>query len=163
MPSVDVVSKVDLQVLDNAVNNVKREILSRFDFRNIETEITFDRKAKSVHIVSGDDMRIKSIIDLLFGQCTRFKLDVKCLDLKEIETVTVNKAKTDIFIREGIPIEIGRKIVKLVKELKLKVQAAIQDDQVRLTGKKIDDLQHIMKLLREQDYDVPLQFTNMRD
>ncbi|MFC1925738.1 YajQ family cyclic di-GMP-binding protein [Chloroflexota bacterium] len=162
MPSVDVVSKVDLQVMDNAINNVKREIFSRFDFKNIETEITFDRKAKSIHVVSGDDMRVKSIIDMLGGQCTRFQLDLKCLDVKEIETVTVDKAKVDILIKEGIPKETGQKIVKLVKERKVKVQTAIQDDQVRLTGKKIDDLQEIMQLLREQDYDVPLQFTNMR-
>ena len=162
MPSVDVVSKVDLQVLDNAINNIKREILSRWDFKNTETEVTFDRKSKSIHIVSGDDMRVKAVIEMLTAQCTRFKLDIKCLDFKEIETVSVNKAKTDIHIKEGIPKELGQKIVKLVKELKLKVQPAIQDDQVRLTGKKIDDLQQIMQLLREQDYDVPLQFTNMK-
>ena len=163
MPSVDVVSKVDLQTMDNAINNVKREILTRFDFRNINTEITFDRKAKSIHIVSGDDMKVKVITELIFAQCTRFKLDVKCLDLKEIETLSANTAKMDILIREGIPIDTSRKIVKLIKETKLKVQSAIQDEQVRMTGKKIDDLQTIMKLLREQDYDVPLQFTNMKD
>lgn len=162
MPSVDVVSKVDLQALDNAINNVKREILTRFDFRNIQTEINFDRKAKSIHIVSGDDLRIKAIIEMLIGQCTRFKLDAKCLDFKEIETVSPTRAKMDILIKEGIPKELGQKIVKLIKEQKLKVQTAIQDDQVRITGKKIDDLQGIMQLLREQDYDIPLQFTNMK-
>ncbi|MFC2017766.1 YajQ family cyclic di-GMP-binding protein [Chloroflexota bacterium] len=162
MPSVDVVSQVDLQDLDNALNNVKREILTRFDFRNIKSEIDFDRKTKSIHIVSGDDLKIKAIIEMLFGQCTRFKLDAKCLDLNEIETVSPSKAKMDILIKEGIPKETGQKMVKLIKELKLKVQTAIQDDQVRITGKKIDDLQEIMKLLKEQDYDIPLQFTNMR-
>lgn len=162
MPSVDVVSRVDLQDLDNALNNVKREVLTRFDFRNINTEISFDRKAKNIHIVSGDDLKIKAIMEMLIGQCTRFKLDAKCLDLREIETVSPTKAKMDIFIKEGIPKETGQKIVKLIKELKLKVQTALQDDQVRITGKKIDDLQEIMKLLKEQDYDIPLQFTNMR-
>ena len=162
MPSVDVVSKVDLQSMDNAINNVKREIITRFDFRNVNTEIDFDRKAKSIHIVSGDDSKIKAIIELLIGHLTRFKLDAKCLDLKEIETVSASKAKTDIHIKEGIPIETSRKIIKLIKETKLKVQSAIQDEQVRITGKKIDDLQNIMQLLREQDYDVPLQFTNMK-
>lgn len=162
MPSVDVVSKVDLQAMDNAINNVKREILTRFDFRNVNTEIDFDRKAKSIHIVSGDDSKIKAIIELLIGHLTRFKLDAKCLDLKEIETVSASRAKMDIFIKEGIPIEISRKIVKLIKELKLKVQPAIQDEQVRITGKKIDDLQEIMRLLKEQDYDIPLQFANMK-
>jgi len=163
MPSVDVVSKVDLQTMDNAINNVKREILGRYDFKNIDTEVTFDRKAKSIHIVSGDDLKVKAIIEMLISQCTRFKLDIKCLDFKEIETISVSKAKMDITIKEGIPKETGQKIVKLVKELKVKVQTTIQDNQVRLTGKKIDDLQEIMQLLREQDYDIPLQFTNMRD
>jgi len=163
MPSVDVVSKVDLQAMDNAINNVKREIITRFDFRNVNTEITFDRKAKSIHIVSGDDLRVKTITEMLVGQLTRFKLDAKCLDLKEIETVSASRAKLEIFIKEGIPIELSRKIVKLIKELKLKVQPAIQDEQVRITGKKIDDLQEIMRLLKEQDYDIPLQFTNMKN
>jgi len=162
MPSVDVVSQVDLQNLDNALNNVKREILTRFDFKNINTEIVFDRKTKNIHIVSGDDLKIKAIVEMLIGQFTRFKLDAKCLDLREIETVSPAKAKMDIFIKEGIPKETGQKIVKFIKELKLKVQTAIQDNQVRITGKKIDDLQEIMKLLKEQDYDIPLQFTNMR-
>jgi len=162
MPSVDVVSKVDLQAMDNAINNVKREILSRFDLRKVATEITFDRKAKSIHIVSGDDWQIKIITEMLIGQCTRFKLDAKCLDFKEIETVSASRAKMDIFIKEGIPKETGQKIVKLIKGLKLKVQPAIQDDQVRISGKKIDDLQEIMRLLKEQDYDIPLQFVNMK-
>ena len=163
MPSVDVVSKVDLQALDNAINNVKREILTRFDFKNVNTEITFDRKAKSIHIVSGDDWKVKTITEMLIGQCTRFKLDAKCLDFKEIEATSNGRAKMDILIKEGISRETGQKIVKLIKDLKVKVQTAIQDDQVRITGKKIDDLQEIMRLLKEQDYDIPLQFTNMRN
>jgi uncharacterized protein YajQ (UPF0234 family) len=163
MPSVDVVSKVDLQALDNAINNVKREILTRFDFKNVNTEITFDRKAKSIHIVSGDDWRVKVITEMLIGQCARFKLDAKCLDLKGIEATSNGRAKMDILIKEGIPKETGQKIVKLIKDLKVKVQPAIQDNQVRITGKKIDDLQEIMRLLEEQDYDIPLQFANMRN
>ena len=136
MPSVDVVSKVDLQVLDNAINNVKREIFTRFDFKNVKSEIILDRKAKCIHIVTGDDLKVKAVKELLFGQCIRLKEDPKCLDIK--------------------------KIVKLIKGRKLKVQPAIQDDQVRITGKKIDDLQEIMRLLKEQDYDIPLQFVNMK-
>jgi hypothetical protein len=89
-------------------------------------------------------------------------LDPKCLDIKEIEPTSHGTAKIDILIKEGIPKEIGQKIVKLIKGLKMKVQPAIQDDQVRITGKKIDDLQEIMRLLKEQDYDIPLQFTNMK-
>ena len=162
MPSVDVVSRVDLQVLDNAINNVKREISARFDFKNVKSEITFDRKAKSIHIVTGDDWKAKTVTEMLIGQCTRLKLDSKCLDTKEIESTSHGTVKMDILIKEGIPKETGQKIVKLIKGLKIKVQSTIQDDQVRLTGKKIDDLQEIMRLLKEQDYDIPLQFVNMK-
>jgi len=162
MPSVDVVSKVDLQALDNAINNVKREITTRFDFKNVKSDITFDRKAKSIHIVTGDDLKVKAVKELLIGQCTRFKLDTKCLDFKEIEATSHNTVKMDIILKEGIPKEAGQKIVKLIKGLKVKVQPAIQDDQVRITGKKIDDLQEIMRLLKEQDYNIPLQFVNMK-
>ncbi len=162
MPSVDVVSKADLQALDNAINNVKREISTRFDFKNVKSEITFDRKAKCIHIVTGDDWKAKAVTEMLIGQCTRFKLDPRCLDLKEIESTSHNTVKLDIIIKEGIPKETGQKIVKLIKSLKLKVQPAIQDDQVRMTGKKIDDLQEIMQLLKEQDYNIPLQFVNMK-
>lgn len=162
MPSVDVVSRVDLQALDNAVNNVKREIASRFDFKNVHTEITYDRKAKSIHIVSGDDWKIKTITEILIGQCTRFKVDPKCLEPKEIEATSHGTVKTDIIIKEGIPADTCQKITKLIKGLKIKVQPAIQENQVRLTGKKIDDLQETMRLLREQDYDIPLQFVNMK-
>jgi uncharacterized protein YajQ (UPF0234 family) len=162
MPSVDVVSKVDLQALDNVINNVKREISARFDFKNVKSEITFDRKAKCIHIVTGDDWKVKTVTEMLIGQCTRLKVDPKCLDLKKIEATSHGTAKMDILIKEGIPKETGQKIVKLIKGLKIKVQSTIQDGQVRLAGKKIDDLQEIMRLLKEQDYDIPLQFVNMK-
>ncbi|MFC1943619.1 YajQ family cyclic di-GMP-binding protein [Chloroflexota bacterium] len=162
MPSVDVVSKVDLQALDNAINNVKREISTRFDFKNVRSEITFDRKAKYIHIVTGDDWKVKAVVEMLIGQCSRLKLDPKCLDLKEIEPTSHGAAKMDILMKEGIPKETSQKIVKLIKGLKIKVQPAIQDDQVRITGKKIDDLQEIMQRLKEQDYNIPLQFVNMK-
>jgi len=163
MASVDVVSKVDLQTLDNAINNVRREISTRFDFKNVKSEITYDRKAKNIHITTGDDLKVKTVTEMLIGQCSRLKFDPKCLDFKEIEPTSHGTAKMDIFIKEGIPKETGQKMVKLIKGLKLKVQPAIQNDQVRITGKKIDDLQEIMQLLREQDYDVPLQFVNMKN
>jgi uncharacterized protein YajQ (UPF0234 family) len=162
MPSVDVVSKVNLQALDNAINNVKREISTRFDFKNVKSEITFDRKAKYIHIVTGDDWKVKAVTEMLIGQCTRLKVDSKCLDLKEIESTSHGTVKVDILIKEGIPKEICQKIVKFIKGLKIKVQSTIQDDQVRITGKKIDDLQEIMRLLKEQGYNIPLQFVNMK-
>jgi len=162
MPSVDVVSKVDLQSLDNAINNVKREITTRYDFKNIRSEITYDKKTKRIHIVTGDDWKVKAVINMLIGQCTRLKLDPKCLDFQKIEATSQLTAKTDILLTEGISKELAQNMVKLIKGLKMNVQPAIQDDQVRITGKKIDDLQHIMQLLREEDYDIPLQFVNMK-
>ena len=163
MPSVDAVSKVNLQTLNNAINNVKREISTRFDFKNIESEIAFDRKTKYIHIVTGDDWKVKAVTEMLIGQCTRLKVNPKCLDIKEIEPTSRGAVKVDILIKEGIPKETGQKIVKLIKSLNIKVQSAIQDDQVRITGKKIDDLQEIMRLLKEQDYNIPLQFVNMKN
>ena len=162
MPSVDVVSQVDLQSLDNAANNVKREVATRFDFRNVETEITLNRKESSFHLRSGDDMKIKSLREMLIDQCVRQKVDPKCLEFKEIEATSRGGAKMNITIKEGIPKETCKKMVKEIKQLKLKVQATIQDEQVRLSGKKIDDLQTIMTMLKEQDYGIPLQFINMK-
>jgi uncharacterized protein YajQ (UPF0234 family) len=153
MPSVDVVSNVDLQALDNAINNVKREISTRFDFKKVKSEITLDRKAKYIHIVTGDDGKVKAVTEMLIGQCVRLKVDPKCLDLKEIEPTSHGTAKRDILIKEGIPKETCQKIVN---------QPAMKDEQVRITGKKIDDLQEIMRLLKEQDYNIPLQFVNMK-
>ena len=162
MPSVDVVSRVDLQALDNAANNVKREIATRFDFRNVRTEITLNKKESFIHIRTGDEMKIKSIREMLIDQCVRLKIDPKCLDFKEIEATSRGGAKTNVMIKEGIPKETCQKMVKLIKGLKLKVQPAIQDQQLRLTGKKIDDLQAIMQRLKEEDYGIPLQFVNMK-
>ncbi len=162
MPSLDVVSTVDLQALDNAINNVKREISIRFDFKNVKSEITLDRKGKYIHIVTGDDMKVKAIIETLRGQCIRLKVDPKSLDLKEIEPTSQGTTKVDIKIKDGIPRETCLKIVKLIKGLKVKVQPTILDDHVRISGNKIDDLQEVMRLLMEQDYDLTLQFVNIK-
>ncbi len=162
MPSLDVVSKVDMQALDNAVNNVKREVAGRYDFKNVTTEITLDKKEKSIHIVSGDDMKVKAVVDMLFGRCARQNISPKSLEMGTISASTQGSAKVDVKIKEGISKETAQKIVKYIKGLGMKVQPAIQDDQVRITGKQIDDLQEIMRLLNEQDFNVPLQFVNMK-
>ncbi len=160
MPSLDVVSMVDMQALDNAINNVKREISSRFDFKNVKSEVTLDRKAKSIHILSGDDGNVKAITEMLIGQCARLKVDPKCLEWKKIEPTS--PAKLDIQIKTGIPRETAQQMVKLIKGTKLKVQPVIQEDQVRVSGKSIDDLREVMSLLLEQDYKIGLQFINMK-
>jgi len=162
MPSVDVVGKLDMQALENGANNLKREITTRFDFKRVTTEIVLDRKGKCLHITTADEVKVQSITEMFLDQCVRFKVDLKSLDIKQIEPGARGSAKRDICFKEGIPKETCQKIVKLIKGLKMKVQPAIQENSVRLTGKKIDDLQKIMQLLREQDYDVPLQFVNMK-
>ena len=162
MPSLDIVSTVDIQMLENAINNVKREISTRYDFRSIVSEITFDRKEKIIHISSGDDMKIKAITESLIGQAARLKLDPKILDPQKIEPAAQGTAKRDIKVKEGISRETAQKMLKFIKASGIKVQPAIQDDQIRVTGKQIDDLQALMALLRAQEYDVPLQFMNMK-
>ncbi len=162
MPSLDVVSTVDLQSVANAVNNTKREIASRYDFRGVKTEIDLDQKEKNIHIVSGDEWKVTTVKDMLVGQCIRQKVDPKSLETGKIDTVSTSIAKLDIKINEGISKEISQKIVKYIKGLKIKIQPAILDNKIRITGKQIDDLQEIMRLLNEQDWGVPLQFVNMK-
>ena len=162
MPSLDVVSTVDLQSLENAINNTKREIVTRYDFRSVKTDISFDRKDTSIHIISGDDWKVKTVKDILISQCIRQKVDPKSLDIGKVDIVSTTVAKLDIHIKEGIPKETSQKIVKYIKSLKIKVQPSILDNKLRITGKQIDDLQEIMRLLTEQDYGVPLQFINLK-
>ena len=162
MPSLDVVSTVDLQSLDNAVNNAKREIATRFDFRSVKTEIVLDRKEKVIHVISGDDWKVKTVKDILLGQCIRQKVDPKSLEIGKVETSSLTVSKMDIQVKEGIPKETAQKIVKYIKSLKIKVQPAILDNKLRVSGKQIDDLQEIMRLLTEQDFGVPLQFVNVK-
>jgi cyclic-di-GMP-binding protein len=162
MPSLDVVSTVDLQSLDNAVNNTKREIAGRFDFRSVKTEIVLDRKEKAIHIQSGDEWKVKTVKDILVSQCIRQKVDPKSLEFGRIDVASLTVARIDVKIKEGISKETSQKMVKYIKSLKIKVQPAILDEKVRITGKQIDDLQEIMRLLREQDYGVPLQFVNLK-
>ncbi|PTN32324.1 YajQ family cyclic di-GMP-binding protein [Desulfonatronum sp. SC1] len=162
MPSFDIVSKVDLQEVDNAVNNVRKELDTRFDFRNVKTDLDLNRKEKVLHVVTGDEMKIRAIQDLLKVHFTRRKLDPRSLEFKELEATSQGRVKMDILIKEGISKDTAQKIVKLIKAQKLKVQAAIQDEQVRVTGKKIDDLQAVIKLLDDQELDVPLQHVNMK-
>ena len=162
MPTFDIVSKVDLQEVDNAVNNVRKELDTRFDFRNVKTDLELNRKEKVLHVVTGDEMKIRAIQDLLKMHFTRRKLDPKSMEFKELEATSQGRVKMDILIKEGISKDTAQKIVKLIKAQKLKVQAAIQDEQGRVTGKQIDDLQSVIRLLDDQEFDVPLQHVNMK-
>lgn len=162
MPSFDIVSRVELQELDNAVNNTKKEIETRYDFRGVVTELALNKGAKKLNIETGDEMKMRAVQDMLIGHCVRRKIDPRCLDFKDIEPTSKGRVKRDVLIKEGISKEIGQKVVKMIKESKLKVQAAIQDEQVRVTGKQIDDLQSVIRMVKEADLDVPMQFVNMK-
>lgn len=162
MPSFDVVSKVDLQEVDNAINNVKKEIETRYDFRNTNTELELHKGDHRIHVVAADEMKMRALEEMLHVHFVRRKVDAKCLEFCEMEGTSKGQLKRDIKILEGIGKEPAQKIVKCIKESKLKVQAAIQDQQVRVTGKKIDDLQTVMQLLRDNDFGLPLQFVNMK-
>ncbi|MGH7845002.1 MAG: YajQ family cyclic di-GMP-binding protein [Candidatus Binatia bacterium] len=161
MASFDIVNRVDAQELDNAINITKKVILNRFDFRQSKTEINLDKKEKKIHIVTEDEMKMKAIQETLIENLVKRKVDIKCLDAKEIEMAAHGMIRRELAIKEGIDPDTARAIVKMIKGQKLKVQAAIQEKQVRVTGKNIDDLQAVIKMLRASPVEVPLQFINL--
>ncbi|MBI2985625.1 MAG: YajQ family cyclic di-GMP-binding protein [Deltaproteobacteria bacterium] len=161
MASFDIVSRVDLQEADNAVNMTRKAILARFDFRESKTEITLDKKEKKIHILTEDEMKMRSVQDTLLEHLVRRKVDVKCLEPGEIQMASHGMIRREFAIKEGVDADTARMIVRLIKAQKLKVQAAIQENQVRVSGKKIDDLQAVIKIVREAKIQIPLQFINM--
>jgi len=162
MPSFDIVSELDLQEVDNAVNNVRKEVDTRYDFRGVVTEMEFNRKTKTISLVTGDDMKIRAIRDMLISHFVRRKVDPKSMEFGEPENTSRGQLKQEIRLHDGIDKDNARKLVKMIKDSKLKVQAAIQDEQVRVTGKKIDDLQAVIALLKDSDFELPLQYVNMK-
>lgn len=161
MPSFDVVSEIDKQEIDNAVNQVKKEVAQRYDFRGSKTEINLEPDA--IQLVSDDDYKVKAVIDVLIAKAVRRSVDPKALSVGKIEAAGGGLAKCSVKLVEGVSQDKGREIVKYIKESKLKVQVQIQDNQVRVTGKKRDDLQEVIALLKSKDFDLPLQFKNFRD
>jgi cyclic-di-GMP-binding protein len=162
MPSFDIVSRVDFQEVDNAVNITKKTILSRYDFRNSKTEITLDKKEKKIQVTTEDDMKLRAVQDSLIENLVKRKVDRKFLETKQTEPAAQGMIRRELAIKEGVDSDTARSIVKMIKDRKLKVQAAIQDNQVRVTGKKIDDLQEVIQLLRGTPLPIPLQFINMQ-
>jgi uncharacterized protein YajQ (UPF0234 family) len=161
MPSFDVVCRIDLQEVDNAINQVLRELSQRFDFRNVKTEIR--RDGDTVHLLSADDYKVRATGTLLRERLARRQVPLKALREGPVEPGPAGAAKQQIDLQQGISSDAAREMVKVVKDAKLKVQVAIQGDQLRVTGKKKDDLQAVMKVLRDQDLGVAFQFANFRD
>jgi uncharacterized protein YajQ (UPF0234 family) len=162
MPSFDIVSRIDLQEVDNAVNITTKTMLTRYDFRGSKTEISLDKKEKKIQVMTEDDMKMRAIQDTLIENLAKRKVDRRCLDPKTTEPAAQGMIRREIAIKEGVDSDNARSIVKMIKDKKLKVQAAIQDGQVRVTGKKIDDLQDVIQMLRDAKIEIPLQFINMQ-
>lgn len=160
MPSFDVVSEVDMHELQNAVDQTAREIGTRFDFKGTASKI--ERADTTLTLIGDNPFQVQQVQDILLAKMAKRGLDVACLDIAEAE-VSGNVARQKITVRQGIDKETAKKVVKLIKESQIKVQAAIQGEQVRVTGKKRDDLQQVMALLRHGDLGLPLQFNNFRD
>lgn len=162
MPSFDIVSKVDLQTLDNAVNVAKKEIDNRFDFKGTHVSIELNKKDMAIDLEVESDMKLKQVEDVLLTKAMRQGLESNAFDLSKEYTGSGKYIRKTIPVKNGIDKEMSKKIVKLIKDSGLKVQAAIMDDTIRVTGKKIDDLQDVIQLCRSSSLDIPLQFTNMK-
>ena len=163
MPSFDVVNNVDMQEVANAVSNANKEVAQRYDFRGSETTIELDAGAGQIVIRTEDEMKIEAVQDVIVTQAVRRKLNTDCLEFREPQPAGGKTLRQEVLIHQGIDREIAQKIVKDVKGMKMKVQVAIQGEELRVTGKKRDDLQEVIALLKSKQYGIPLQFINMRD
>ena len=163
MPSFDIVSKVDAQALDNAVNVVTKEITNRFDFKGSHVVINLDKKEFLIKLETDDDMKMRQLIDVLISRAHKQGIAPEAFDASK-EGGQIGKAwKKEVKVMNGLKQEDAKKIVKLIKDAGLKVQASINDDLVRVTGKKIDDLQDVIQLCKTGNLGFPLQYVNMRD
>ena len=160
MPSFDVVSEVDMHEVNNALDQARREVNTRYDFKNTNAQIDF--KDDIITLSANSEFHVKQMLDVVYLKMAKRKVDIKSFEESDVEMVGMT-ARQKISLRQGIDKDSARKIVKMIKESKLKVQSAIQGEQVRVTGKKRDDLQNVMAMLREAKLDLPLQYTNFRD
>lgn len=163
MPSFDIVSEINQVEVHNAVDQCNKEITNRFDFKGSDARVELNEKTKVLAAFADDDFKLGQLRDVLTGKLAKRGIDIRCLDLGEIEKVSGNKVKQDITLRSGVDQELGKKIAKLIKDSKTKVQASIQGDAVRVTGAKKDTLQDTIALVRKSVTDFPLQFKNFRD
>lgn len=160
--SFDIVSKVDLQEVSNAVQQAVKEIGQRFDFRGSKSTIDLDKGKNEIHVVSDDEYKLKSVIDVLQSKLVKRNVPLKALEYGKIEDAAAGTVRQVVSLQQGIPTEKAKDIVKAIKTSKLKVQAEIQKDQLRVRAKKIDDLQAVIGLLKEQDFGVHIEFVNYR-
>lgn len=160
--SFDIVSNVDMQEVKNAVNQATMEIRQRFDFKGSKSEITLDEKASALNLVSDDDPKMKSVIDILESKLIKRQVSLKALSYGKVEPAGGNTVRQTIQLQQGIPQEKGKEIVKALKGMKVKVQGQVMDDQVRVSGKNRDDLQEVIAELKGKDFGIAMSFTNYR-
>jgi len=162
MPSFDIVSKVDQQILDNAVNVTKKEITNRFDFKDSPVKIDLNKKDMKIDLEAESDMKIKQIVDVLISRSMKQGLDPLAFDLEKEPQQSGKVVRQEVPVRNGLKQEDAKKVTKLIKDSGLKVQSQIMDDLVRVTAKKIDDLQAVIKLCSGANLGIALQYINMR-
>jgi uncharacterized protein YajQ (UPF0234 family) len=160
--SFDVVSKVDLQEVSNAVQQAGKEIATRFDFRGSASKIEWNEKELALTLTSDDEYKLKSVVDILETRLAKRGIATRSLDFGKVEPAALATVRQVVKVQQGIPSEKAKEIVRAIKDRKLKVQASIQADQVRVSGKNKDDLQEVQALLRAGDFGLPLQFANYR-
>ena len=160
--SFDVVSKVDYNMVDEAIMNAQKEIVNRFDFKNIRAEITFDKKANSILLSSSDEFKVKAVYDVLLTKLSKRGVPLKNFQPQKVESALGGTAKQAVKIQQGIPQDKAKEMVKFVKDNKFKATVSIQADTLRVVSRSKDELQNIMALLRGHDFGITLQFTNYR-
>lgn len=160
--SFDIVSNVDLQEVKNAVNQATMEIRQRFDFKGSKSEISLDEKAPALNLISDDEHKMKSVVDVLESKLIKRKVSLKALSYGQVEPAAGGTVRQTIQLQQGIPHEKGKEIVKAIKGMKIKVQGQLMDDQVRVSGKNRDDLQAVIAELKEKDFGIAMSFTNYR-
>ena len=164
MPSFDIVVETDLQEVENAVNQARKEIAQRYDFRGSKSRIDWEKSAAEITLLGDDEYKLTAVLDILKTKLIRRGVSIKNLEIGTAEDAAGGLRRQRIDLQQGIPVEIAKELVKRIKKEKLKVQAQIQEDQVRVSGKKRDDLQRVMQIAREADDLGPeFQFTNRRD
>lgn len=162
MASFDIVNEINAQEVDNAVNNTLKEVSTRYDFKGLHSEVEFHKKDNRISMVAAENMKLKAMKEMLIKHFIKRGLEPKALEYGEEEGTSQGHVKISITIKEGIDRDTAKKIVKEIKNLKLKVQPAIQDEQVRVSGKKIDELQEVIQHLKGKNFGIPLQFTNLK-
>jgi len=162
MPSFDIASEVDLQTLDNAINTVKKEISTRYDFRGSPVTIELDKKTYVLSLEVESDMKMKQLIDVLISRAMKQGIDAGAFDFTKDAYPSGKVVKKEVSVRNGLKQDDAKKIVKMIKDGGYKVQVAIMDDIIRVTGKKLDDLQEVIGICRTNNFGIPLQFVNMK-